>query len=253
MPNSFWRNQAVEIKNKSKDEKSFSVKCQGGNQAVYRSPSSAGLPHTWEIQNTPWCVIKSSSSVVPPSCLHLFWSGLTPETIRDCIIIAAGLSFHIHPPQKGLITILSILLLTKTSENVSLCFPQNIDYSVARERQWGATNENWESETSLSLIALISFDVGMSFLFLYFIYLVLISSLLSLFFFQSCHSEPQPYLKSPEPANVDWKGWAISASWSHQVAKPLVADLPINLNLANGTQGSHSWLAGGLRTHSHFQ
>lgn len=80
----------------------------------------------------------------------------------------------------------------------------------------------------------------MFFLFLYFIYFILISSLLALFFFQSCHSDLQPYLKSPEPANVDWKGRLSSGSWNHPGAKPLVAGLPINLNLANGTQRFHS-------------
>lgn len=114
----------------------------------------------------------------------------------------------------------------------------------------GATNESWESAKSLSLIVLNLFWCWnvLSLLVFYLFHFDFFSSRSFFFSFQSCHSDLQPYLKSPEPANVDWKGRLSSGSWNHPGAKPLVAGLPINLNLANGTQRFHSWLAGGLRT-----
>lgn len=76
------------------------------------------------------------------------------------------------------------------------------------------------------------------------------------FSFFKCHSELHPLLQSPEPANVNWKGQPSSGSLKHHVAAAPEADLHTTSNLANGTRGSNSWLAAGLRISSlihHFQ
>ena len=87
---------------------SINVKIQDSSSS--RPPTL--LPVVWEVQNASWYMMKISYLDSSPSLLQLFcfvlfcfWSEPKSETIRDWIILAAGLCFHIHPPWKGLITI----------------------------------------------------------------------------------------------------------------------------------------------------
>lgn len=92
-----------------------------------------------------------------------------------------------------------------------------------------------EKQKWLSLLALISFDVEMSSLFLYFIYL-------GFDFFSSLFSSRKLPLRTAvsEPTDVDWKGRSSSGSRNLQEAELQVPGLPMDLSLANGTQKSRS-------------
>ena len=157
------------------------------------------MPHgtLWKF---PLLVVPSHSS----SFFFFFWSEPTSQTIRDWIILAAGLCFHIRAPWKGLITIWSIVQFPSIS-------PRTLR-SVQRERR-AATNGVWTIiNSSSSFIVFISFEVEISSLYLCFIYSFFYFSFFPLFCL-NCHSELHPLHRGP--ANVSGKGLSGSGSLEH--------------------------------------
>lgn len=79
--------------------------------------------------------MKISPFGVSPSLLHVFWSEPTPETIKDCIIIAAGSMLpHTFSSEEADYHIKHLSL----DKNQGACFPpfpQNTDETSMGERR----------------------------------------------------------------------------------------------------------------------
>ena len=202
------------------------------------------MPHgTW--WKFPLLVVPSLSSSFFFFFFY-FWSEPTSQTIRDWIILAAGLCFHIRAPWKGLITIWSIVQFPSIS-------PRTLR-SVQRERR-AATNGVWTIiNSSSSFIVFISFEVEISSLYLCFIYSFFFISPSSLFFVLTAI---QSSILSTEvlPTSVGKVCLAL-AVWSIHTSLPACGWCICPLKVRQRDLRSLSWLAAGWKTSDfiqHFQ